>query len=100
MLTRTDSRRILLNPETVNLGELVNNVIDYLQVLAEEKRQTLKTQTKQAVSVKADRPTLRQAVINLIDNAIKYTSEDGRIRVTVRQTNEAQAIVEIADNGP
>ncbi|MCP4256012.1 MAG: heavy metal sensor histidine kinase [Planctomycetes bacterium] len=100
MLTRADSRRILLNPEPVNLGELVSNIIDCLQVLAEEKRQTLETQTKQAVSVKADRLMLRQAVINLMDNAIKYTDEDGRIRVTVRQTNEAQAIVEIADNGP
>ncbi|MCP4610525.1 MAG: HAMP domain-containing protein [Planctomycetes bacterium] len=100
MLSRTDSRRMFLNPEPLNLGELVNNVIDCLQVLAEEKKQTLETQTEQTVSVKSNRLTLRQAIINLMHNAIKYTGEDGRIRVTVRQTNEAQAIVEVADNGP
>lgn len=100
LLTRGDSGKLSLNPELFDLGSLVEDIVDCLRVLAEEKRQTLETQAKQAVSVKADRLTLRQAVINLMDNAIKYTAEDGRIRVTVRQTDEAQAIVEVADNGP
>lgn len=100
LLTRGDSGKLSLNPELIDLGSLVEDIVDCLRVLAEEKRQTLETQAKQAVFVKADRLTLRQAVINLMDNAIKYTVEDGRICVTVRQTDEAQAIVEVSDNGP
>jgi signal transduction histidine kinase len=53
-----------------------------------------------SVAVRGDRTTLRQAVLNLVDNAIKYTPRGGTIRVQVRSEGEAEAKVEIADSGP
>ena len=100
MLTRADSGRIILNPEPVNLGELVNDVVDCLGVLAEEKRQDLSVEVEQDVEALVDRPTLRQALINLLDNAIKYTETGGKIKLRTAKTPDDRAMVEIIDNGP
>jgi len=47
-----------------------------------------------------DRATLRQALINLLDNAIKYTETGGRIKLRTAKTPDGRAMVEIIDNGP
>ncbi len=100
MLTRADSGRIILNPEPVNLGELVNDVVDCLGVLAEERQQDLSVEVKQDANALVDRATLRQALINLLDNAIKYTERGGKIKLRTAKTLDGRAMVEIIDNGP
>ena len=100
MLTRADSGRIILDPEPVNLGELVNDVVDCLGVLAEERQQDLSVEIDQEVQALIDRTTVRQALINLLDNAIKYTEMGGKIRLRTAKTPDGRAMVEIIDNGP
>jgi len=100
MLTRADSGRIILNSEPVNLGELVNDVADCLGVLAEERQQDLSVVVEQNVDILVDRATLRQALINLLDNAIKYTKTGGKIVLKITKTPDGRAMVEIIDNGP
>jgi len=99
-LTRVDSGRIALRPEIVNLGELVDDVVDCLGVLAEERQQDLSAEVEQDADAMVDRATLRQALINLLDNAIKYTETGGKIRLKTAKTPDGRAIVEIIDNGP
>ncbi|MDA2930449.1 ATP-binding protein [Acidobacteria bacterium AH-259-O06] len=48
----------------------------------------------------ADRGTLRQALINVLDNAIKYTPAEGQIRIVVRRTSNGKAVIEVIDEGP
>src|SRR5262249_5156982 len=81
-LTRAESGRVKPKREPVDMGGLVKSVGDYLRVLAEEKDQTL-TVDAQSVAVLGDADLLRQAVINLLDNAIKYTPAKGAIRMSV-----------------
>jgi len=100
MLTRTDSGQTSLKREVVDIALLVNEAVECLYVLTEEKGQTLSVEIEQSISIEADRTTLRQALINLLDNAIKYTPEKGCIRVVARQTGNGNAVVEIADTGP
>ncbi|MCD6395694.1 MAG: hypothetical protein J7M40_19590, partial [Planctomycetes bacterium] len=100
MLTRVDSGRVILNPEPVNLGELATEVADCLGVLAEERGQELSVEVEQDADVLVDRATLRQAMINLLDNAIKYTETGGKIRLKTAITPDGRAMVEIIDNGP
>ncbi len=83
----------------VDLGALANDVTTHLGVLAEEKRQTLDVEVEAASPCRADHITLRQAVINLVDNAIRYTPEGGQIRVRVFDT-AATAVLEVLDTGP
>lgn len=99
-LTRFDSSKSYLEPESLNLTSLVNDIVECLQVLAEEKGQTLSVAAEGIVNVKANQVTLRQGLINLLDNAIKYTDSNGCIRIVVKQTSCGEAVVEIVDNGP
>jgi len=98
-LSRADSGKADIRPIPVSLGELASEVATDLEVLAEEKRQQLDVDGGTDVVVTADRPTLRQAVINLLDNAIKYSPEGAAIRIVVRRSG-ADAVLDVIDGGP
>jgi signal transduction histidine kinase len=51
------------------------------------------------VEVEGDRWRLKQVVVNLLDNAIKYTPENGRVSLAVRSEN-GSALLEVSDTGP
>jgi signal transduction histidine kinase len=99
-LSRADAGSILFNREKTDLSALAVEVGDCLQVLAEEKEQNLTIVAPGPVFAEVDRPTLRQAIINLLDNAIKYTPAGGAIRVAVSLTAANEAIIAVSDNGP
>ncbi len=98
-LSRADAGQVKLNQEAVDLGELSGEVTQVLGVLAEEKSQDLQVQKAPNVFIEADRVVLRQALINILDNAIKYSPEGASIRLRVAREN-GHAIAEISDNGP
>jgi signal transduction histidine kinase len=99
-LTRADSGKIQLAPEILNLGALAGNVIDQLRVLADEKQQDLSLRVPVPVHAKADASLLRQALMNLVHNAIKYTPEGGTISVELNARNPGEAVIEVRDSGP
>jgi len=99
MLARADSGKADLRPTSVDLGGLASGVAADLEVLAEEKRQHVQVDAEADVAVTADRPTLRLAVINLLDNAIKYSPEDATIRLVARRRG-SNGVLEVIDNGP
>jgi len=100
LLSRADARTVPLNKEKTDLALLATEVSDCLQVLAEEKGQTLSVVAPRPVFVVADRTTLRQALINLLDNAIKYTPANGYIQVAVETSRGGEAIIAVSDDGP
>ena len=100
ILTRADSGKIQLTPEAVDLGALAGNVIDQLRVLADEKQQDLTLQAPTTVHALGDAGLLRQALMNLIHNAIKYTPSGGKIGVKLNAMKSGQAVIEVQDTGP
>jgi signal transduction histidine kinase len=98
-LARADGGHVKLSRERVDLNAVAREVVDHLGALAEDKRQTITVDEGTPVMVEADRVVLRQAVINLLDNAIKYTPVEGRIRV-VAAVRLPDAVLEIHDSGP
>ncbi|GMR21928.1 MAG: ATP-binding protein [Acidobacteriota bacterium] len=98
-LSRADAGQVTLHRGPVDLVDLAEDVAQHLGVLAEEKRQTLALSGSSPVTVLADRLVLRQAVINLVDNAIKYSPEGSVIRIAVR-TEEDSRILDVTDSGP
>lgn len=99
-LSRAESGQATLSLEAVDLQMLVDDVVSHLSVLAEEKRQSLTVDRGDVpASVRADRQVLRQALINLVDNAIKFTPAGGDIRIRITQTAR-EALVDVADSGP
>ncbi len=97
-LARADSGRIALGREAVDLGRLAWEAVNHLRVLAEEKGQQIEVAVS-SLMVLGDPAVLRQAVVNILDNAIKYSPPDRTIRVVAEQRG-GEAILEIADSGP
>ena len=97
-LSRTEMSQTL-SRDTVNLVELAEDVVAHLGVLAEEKRQSLSIDAEGAPTAVADRVVLRQALINLVDNAIKFTPPSGHVRIHVA-ASDGKAVVDVSDSGP
>ena len=99
LLSRADSGQIELSREPVDLCVLAEDVASQLEVLAEEKHQSMRIERDGPATCEGDAMVLRQAVLNLVDNAIKYTPEGGRIVVRARET-QGRATLEVSDTGP
>lgn len=98
-LARADKGEIELTFEPVSLLNLAQEAIDQLEVLAEERSQTFLLECVEDVYVEADKLILRQSVINLVDNAIKYSPESAVIHIRIYE-NADEAILEVIDEGP
>jgi len=99
-LTRGESGRTSVTSNVVDLRELAAGVSDSLHVLAEEKHQSLLVETGLPVMAACDPAILRQGLINLLHNAIKYTPGGGAIRVVVQRAATGEAVIEVKDTGP
>jgi len=99
VLSRADAGATRLRPERIDLGDMAQEVAAQLEVLAEEKRQVLSVEVRGPVTAAADRVVLRQALLNLLDNAIKHSPDGGEVRVVVRDRSGAP-VVEVIDTGP
>jgi signal transduction histidine kinase len=98
-LSRAETRQARLSRDAVDLSALADDVVSHLAVLAEEKRQTLSIDRQASPVVSADRLVLRQALISLVDNAIKFTPASGQVRIRITETPQ-DAVVEVIDSGP
>ena len=98
-LTRGESGRIQPALEIVDLSGLAASVVEHLRVLAEEKEQSVTIDAAAEVSATCDPAILRLGLINVLDNAIKYTPRRGTIRVEVRETPSGEAAIEVEDTG-
>jgi len=98
-LARAEAGEAKLQKEPVDLSQLVRDVVGHLCVLAEERQQSLEAEAPVPVVARADRTALRQAVVNLVDNAIKYSPEQTCITVATGRRSGA-AFIEVRDEGP
>ena len=98
-VSRADAGERARADETIDLADLADNVTTHLGVLAEEKRQSMVVVRDGRPTCRGDRIVLRQAVINLVDNAIKYTPAGGEIQVRVSASADGP-VLEVNDTGP
>jgi heavy metal sensor kinase len=98
-MSRADAGRVQLHLTETRLLDLARDSARLLEVLAEEKEQTLRVEGDEAITVLADYMILRQALVNLIDNAVKYSPVKGEIKVRVTD-NGRDAYIDVQDNGP
>ena len=97
-ISRLDAGEALMTREQFDLGELVAGTVDQMRLLADDKQIELKCVSDNSAQIEADPSRLKQVVVNLVDNAIKYTPEGGKVEITVGSTN-GKAHIEVSDNG-
>jgi signal transduction histidine kinase len=81
------------------LSSVVNEVVRALNYDLEEKKINLQVQGEQ-LSIEADEQLLRQALFNLLLNAIQAVNGSGEIQVVAEKRNGTEALLEVRDNGP
>ncbi|MCT4605780.1 MAG: cell wall metabolism sensor histidine kinase WalK [Marinisporobacter sp.] len=98
-LSRLDYRREAWNKQEVDLVKLLENTVLKMYINAKNKQQNLDFKTsEQSVIGLMDQDKIEQVIINIISNAIKYTPEDGDIKV-ILEKEEDKGIIRIIDNG-
>jgi heavy metal sensor kinase len=99
-ISRADAGRIPLHPTVFSAMDLAREAAGLFEVLVEEKGQRITVQGDERVSVKGDRVFLRQALVNIIHNAVKYSPSGGTISVGVQYEPEGSIRLDVIDSGP
>jgi heavy metal sensor kinase len=95
-LARADSGRMHFNMEPLILNDLVSEVVGMAEQYC---NRVIKVEaTNPLIEVKADRDRLKQVLLNLIDNAVKYSEPDAPVTVKIEQSSE-QATIQVCDQG-
>src|SRR5881296_1452093 len=99
-LSNIEMGRVSLKLAPTRLDEVVDAVLAIMSPKAASGRVTLQSRLSSDLpSVLADRDRLVQIVINLVDNAVKYTSEGGRVTVQAQKPTDGQIEVDVIDTG-
>jgi heavy metal sensor kinase len=97
-LTRADAGQYPLQPRDFYLDELVGECVHSARTLALAKKISLNFEEAAESPIRADESLLRRMILNLLDNAIKYTPEGGRVTVACRRAEE-EYVLSITDTG-
>jgi heavy metal sensor kinase len=97
-LSRLDAGEAQTEWVAIDLGELVASTADQMLLLAADKRITVTCEAEVRVVVTGDRSRLKQVVVNLLDNAIKYTPVDGAVHLRVGMA-DGRAALTVEDSG-
>jgi heavy metal sensor kinase len=98
MLSRLDAGEAQADWSRFDLAGLAKTTAEQMGLLAEDKKISITCDANQPVLVEGDSARLKQVVVNLLDNAIKYTPQNGAIQLHVHAVN-GHAILEVEDNG-
>jgi signal transduction histidine kinase len=96
-VSEAETGAMKLSPEHIKLSSLLVEVIEIYGHVAEDKNVEMEVSIPEDLILYADRVRIRQVMANLLDNAIKYTSE-GRVKITARPDAE-QVVVSFEDTG-
>jgi heavy metal sensor kinase len=97
-ISRLDAGEAAAEWMRLDLARLTAATADQMSLLAEDKNIHVTCAAAEPVWVEGDQARLKQVVVNLLDNAIKYTLQGGVVALTVSAVN-SHAVLEVADNG-
>ena len=83
----------------VALADLVREIGDLYEPIAEDKRVTFLIAAKEDIIVRGDRDLLFEAIANLVDNAVKFTPEGGQVELSLAREGD-EGVVRVRDTGP
>ena len=94
-LSNIESGRVTLVPMRLDLGDVVTGVAAMFERRTAQNHQTLDRAVPSGLAVRADRDRLVQILVNLVDNAVKFTPEGGQVRIEAEPTPGPERRVEV-----
>lgn len=100
-ISRLEGGEQKLNRENFIIQDLIKDVYESLSIKTDERqiKLTIKKGCEVPLTVNADKEKIRQVVINLVDNAIKYSKQNGNIEASIYKIDGKRILVEITDDG-
>ena len=103
-ISRADAGQIPLAFANIPMDDLIEEVCSLIEILAQEKGQTLDLQIEKGLVIHGDRGFLRHAIVNILHNAVKYSPPHTVIHLTAsretdRSSRETRMLLEIVDSG-
>ncbi len=98
-ISEAETGTMKLNVSHVELAKLAREVTDLYEDTADDAGVTMTADVPADLSVTADRDRLRQALANLVDNAIKYTPAGGQVELSAAAEGDA-IVIRVSDTGP
>jgi signal transduction histidine kinase len=98
-ISEAETGTMALRLEPVALGDLVAQAIDLYEDLAEHNGIRLESSVSGDMTVEVDRIRMRQALANLVDNALKYTAAGGEVVVGAGPVGESGVLISVTDTG-
>ncbi|MEE2788836.1 MAG: ATP-binding protein [Myxococcota bacterium] len=98
-ISRIESGQYDIDPVSIPIVDVASEAIDAIAPLAEEKQISVATQLDFDLAARADRTAMEHVLINLMQNAVKYTQAGGHVELRARRSDD-QIRIEVVDNGP
>jgi len=98
LLARADAGVLRMDRRTVDLAQLIEEVYGQARILAEAHSLNFRLGPAEPLSVQGDYTHLRRLLLNLVDNAVKYTPPDGRVTISL-QSSGGWASIRVEDTG-
>ncbi|MEL6921722.1 MAG: ATP-binding protein, partial [Pseudomonadota bacterium] len=98
-VSRIESGKFDLDLETVDLSELAGETVQMVRMQAQDKGVEIETDIAEDIALEADRRALKQILINLLTNAVKFTDSGGSINIRAKCVGGKAVQVSIEDNG-
>jgi two-component system sensor histidine kinase BaeS len=99
LLTRLEAREFSLRPEDVDLAGHLGEIVESFHTRADAAAIRLEAELEPLPPTSVDPDRIAQVVGNLIENALRYTPEGGRVLVALR-AEDGDTVIEVADDGP
>ncbi|MEJ2294139.1 MAG: HAMP domain-containing sensor histidine kinase, partial [Candidatus Lokiarchaeota archaeon] len=97
-ISRVEYGKLKLNKETMNLSNVIKDVISELMYLVKARKLNIQTSLPNDLSLKLDKIRIEQVIMNLFSNAIKNTPPGGKITIDLKKINNS-AVFSIKDTG-
>ncbi|EJS11038.1 HAMP domain-containing sensor histidine kinase [Bacillus mycoides] len=98
LLARSDSNQIEMEKKTFELDKLLEEIINPYKEIASYQEKAMILKVERDITFMGDRERIHQMMVILLDNAMKYTNEDGHIQIDCTQTSNSIRI-RVKDNG-
>jgi len=100
-ISKLESGEMTINKETFVIQDMIKDIFDTLSLKANTKgiKFNIKKGCEAPVAVQADKEKIRQVLMNLVDNSIKYGKNDGHTIASIYVMDDKQVLVEISDDG-